>query len=228
MMSKQYNIHSLSRSGSHAISYWIIHNIVDSLEELGGGVYIDKNRKLCYCNNYNHYSGPLKYNFPYDLFPIVVKSYEDMEFDRYASVIILRDFLNLLASRYKKYQKNICLENRYICDIIRLTQVWKQHTLCPQKTILYNEWLVSKEYRDNVSFKILGIENINDKIDYVSTIGGGSSFGDSLEQQEPIKYLTRYRQIILPQYMIDYILQDNELIQLNKQIFNIDLKEILC
>lgn len=228
MTNKEYIIHGLSRSGNHAIIYWIIHNIVDSVEELGGGVYIDKGRKLCFINNFNTYEGQLKLNFPHDLFPIVIKSYEDTEFTKYTSAIILRDFGNLLASRYAKYYKNICLNNKYICDLLRLIEVWKQHTVCPKKTILYNQWLTSKNYRDKISLEILGIDNIIDRTDYVSSIGDGSSFNNTYNKQENTEYLTRYKKIKFPQYMIDYILKDEELININKQIFDIDLKEILC
>lgn len=225
---KEYIIHGLSRSGNHAIIYWLIHNIVDSIEELGGGIYIDKERKLCFINNFNTYEGPFKINFPHDLFPVVIKSYEDTEFIKNTSAIILRDFGNLLASRYAKYYKNICLNNKYICDLLRLIEVWKQHTTSQKKTILYNQWLVSKDYRDKVSLEILGINNLIDRTDYVSSIGDGSSFDDTYIKQENIEYLTRYKKIKFPQYMINCILKDEELININKRIFDLDLREILC
>ena len=50
---KEHIIHGLSRSGNHAIIFWIIHNLVESVEEIDSGIYIDKNRKLCFINSWN-------------------------------------------------------------------------------------------------------------------------------------------------------------------------------
>lgn len=224
---KEYNIYGLSRSGNHAIIFWIIHNFVDSITHIGNSIHIDNNRILCYINNFNTFEGQIKNNFPCDLFPVVIKSYEDIEFNKNTSIIILRDFINLLSSRYKKYQPNICLDNKYICDLIRLINIWKQHTKSPIKTILYNKWLVSKEYRDMVSTKIVGIDNNKDNTSYVSSFGEGSSFSDSSTRQNSFEYLTRYKKVKLPQYIIDYILQDQELLDINKQIFDLDIRAIL-
>lgn len=223
-----YIVHGLSRSGNHAIIFWLIHNIVESVEMIDSSVFIDPNRILCYINNLNIYEGTMKIKFPRDMFPVQIVSYEDVEFMQDTSLIILRDFGNLLASRYKKHQPSIGLNNNYICDLLRLIEVWKQHTRSPKRTILYNKWLVSKEYRDMVSTNVLGVPNTNDKTDYVSSLGSGSSFSNRHIRQNEIDYLTRYQQVLLPEYIKRHIIKDDELIQLNKKIFGIDLQNTLC
>lgn len=221
-----HNIYGLSRSGNHAIIFWIIHNYVDSVKNIGKEIYIDENQTLCYLNNVNIYESILKNNFPLKHFNIAIKSYEDIEFNKNTTIIILRDFLNLLCSRYKKYSKNICFNEYYICDLLRLINVWKQHTYSPKKTIKYNNWLVSKEYRDKISEQIVGIFNRSDNINYMPDIGGGSSF-EINDQQDAEQYISRYKQVKIPKYMIDYILSDKELLDLNKKIFSIDIEKIL-
>jgi hypothetical protein len=224
-----HNIYGLSRSGNHAIIFWMIHNLVDEVQDIGHEIYIDKDRKLCYINNTGLYHRILKNNFPYDSFEYAIKSYEDRHFQTDTTIIILRDFLNLLCSRYQKYNRNkcnICLDNSYICDLYFLIQVWKQHSRSPKRIILYNEWLLSKSYRDKISKDKLNIENINDNIDYIPAIGDGSSFGKDfiIDKQS---YLKRYELVDLPQHMKKIILEDQELLDINKNIFNIDIQKLL-
>ncbi len=221
-----HNIHGLSRSGNHAIIFWIIHNYVDSVKNISKEIYIDENQTLCYLNNVNIYEPILKNNFPLKHFNVVIKSYEDIEFNKDTTIIILRDFLNLLCSRYKKYPKNICFDEHYICDLLKLINVWKQHTHSPKRIIKYNEWLISKIYRDKISEQIVGISNKSDNISYIPDIGGGSSFEINY-QQDAEQYISRYKQVQIPEYMIDHILSDKELLDLNKKIFSIDIEKIL-
>lgn len=232
MKAKTYNVCGLSRSGNHAIIFWIIHNLVNSVKSIGYDIYIDDNYKLCYINNcnicYDHQIKNIKNNFPCSFFETTIRSYEDIEFNNDTSLIVLRDFINLLCSRYQKYKESICLSNKYICDLLRLIEVWKQHTKSPRRTIIYNKWLISKDYRNSVSYKILDIKNTIDTINYVSKIGDGSSFDNSYERQIDIDYLTRYNQVKLPEYMIKYIISDKELLDINMELFDIDIKKILC
>ena len=230
-MNNQYNIYGLSRSGNHAIIFWIIHNLVDEVFDIGHNIYIDKNYKLCYINNVNMYDkyNEIKINFPTDIFKNVIKSYEDLYFNKTTSVIILRDFLNLLCSRYKKYQKNICFDTKYICDLLFLIEVWKQHTRGSRIAILYNKWLVSKDYRDNICKNLLKSNNVVDKIDYIPDIGGGSSFSGTNPVDDKTVYESRHRDITLPDYMIDHLIKDTELLELNEKFFNINIKkELMC
>lgn len=225
---KEYHIYGLSRSGNHAIIFWIIHNLVDEVHDVGNEIFIDQNYTLCYMNNVNIYNASAKIvrqNLPTNIFNYVIKSYEDIYFNQNVSFVILRDFINLLCSRYKKYKRNICLDTKYICDLLCLIDIWKQHAKKTRYSIYYNRWILSKEYRDTVSKNVVGIENKIDKIDYVSKIGDGSSF----EQNPPeltVSYIERYKQVKLPKYMIEHILKDQNLIELNHKLFNIDIEKI--
>lgn len=220
---KNFHIYGLSRSGNHAIIFWIIHNLVDNVEHIGNDIYTDRRNKLCFINNVNIQNKFNNYIFSSYDFNYIIRSYEDTYFDDKTTAIILRDFLNLICSRYKKYHNdkhNICLNNYYICDLHYLIQIWKQHTKASNRIILYNEWLVSKLYRDQISKNIIGIENSIDNIKKISAIGGSSTFEDQ-------NYLNRYSVIDLPKHMKDIILKDSELLNLNKKLFSIDIEEIL-
>ena len=220
---KTYDICGLSRSGNHAIIFWIIDNLVESIQHIGNDIYIDKNQKVCFINNVNIHNKLNSYIFSSYNFDYLIRSYEDMFFNYQTNIIILRDFLNLICSRYKKYNNykhNICLNNEYICDIHYLIKVWKQHTHSLEKTILYNKWCLSKTYRDKVCKNLIGIDNLVDNFDKISKIGGGSSF-------ENKDYLNRYNLIDLPSHIKKIILEDNELLELNEKLFSIKIESIL-
>lgn len=220
---QNFHIYGLSRSGNHAIIFWIINNIVDSISTVGQEIYIDYHNIVCYINNVNIKNKLYQHLINTDKFSYLFKSYEDTYTNKNTSIVILRDFLNLLCSRYEKFHNNkhnICLNNQYICDLHHLIETWKQHSHSRRKLILYNDWLVSKNYRDNISKNLIGIPNIKDKIDIISEIGQGSSFNDK-------DYLSRYKSVHLPQHMKDIILKDKELLDLNYQLFRINMQEIL-
>lgn len=221
----RYNkiINGMCRSGNHAITFWMIHNLVDEVLEIEKGVYRDKDYRVLYLNNvgrkpkeYGHVISSLLESYQY-----IIRSYEDSYYTRDTKIIILRDFINMLCSRYKKYGPNLALNNSYVSHINQLISMWKQHaTGRPQKIVLYNKWLIDKEYRDYIGQRS-DIPNIKDNYTYISDIGEGSSFGNNKN------YLNRYKEIILPKYMIDYILMDRQLISLNKTLFNVNIEDML-
>jgi hypothetical protein len=128
----------------------------------------------------------------------LIKSYEDMNIkpDEKNVVIILRDFTNFIASRYKKYGGKLGLNYSYLQDYEEIRDLWI--SLCNKIIedkdtigIIYNKWLKSKDYRDYISRK-LGIENTVDNTSIVSDIGEGSSFcGVKLECSNEA-YLNRF------------------------------------
>lgn len=220
----RFIINGLCRSGNHAITFWLLHNLADNIVEIDREVYRDNNHTILYMNNVGR--RPKEYlNLPSIIpnsYKYIFQSYEDMYYNKYTTLIILRDFINMLCSRYKKYGPNLALNSSYICSINKLISVWKQHACANHKKIIfYNKWIIDKEYRDYVSSRI-NIPNIIDNYTYISSIGQGSSF-DSYNKE----YLRRYEQIKLPQYIIDHILMDISLIHINKNLFNIDLESIL-
>lgn len=226
MNKKIFNIFGLSRSGNHAIIFWLINNLISSsLKEIEPYLFISSDNRLCYLNNLNHKPDYFSNNYFISKYSIIIKSYEDQYFFNECNVIILRDFINLLCSRYKKYYPHIGLNNNYINNIHRLIYTWKQHAKSPKRLLNYNKWIMSKDYRDKISISLLKAPNIRDNLNYKFSIGDGSSFNN--QDTDYNKYITRYRYVNLPDYMIDQILLDKELLYLNKKIFNINIESIL-
>jgi len=217
----------MCRSGNHAIIFWLINNICTVDHNIQGAVYWNNEKKLYYYNNCNH----LSYNF-IENYNHLIKSFEDTDMDtniRYGdiNIIILRDYKNFIASRYKKYGSKLGLNNSYLQNYEQIRDLWIR--LCDQIInndkiigIIYNSWLTSKEYRDNICSK-LGIINTNDNTSIVSDIGEGSSFcGVKLEEDSTL-YLNRFNEKLfendielLQKILDDY--ENNESIKKIKKI----------
>jgi hypothetical protein len=219
----ELKIYGLSRSGNHAIIFWMCHNISDDIIEAKDQVYLDKKNKICFVNNAEIYSTEFRKSLDIKSYENIIKSYEDSDFiDQDNSFVILRDFLNLVCSRYKLYHKQLGYTEN-CTGIENLIALWKRHSTS-KKVILYNQWILSKSYRDEVG-RIIKILNIKDKFDYVSSIGNGSSFG-GVKLYKTEDYLKRYEKIKLPKDIVEVILDDKELAQINKNLFNIEIKNI--
>jgi hypothetical protein len=220
----ELKIYGLSRSGNHAIIFWMCHNISDDIIENEDQVYFDKENKICFVNNEEIYSTEFREKLDLKYYENIIRSYEDSDFiDQDNSFVILRDFLNLICSRYKLYHKQLGYTEKYCTGIENIITLWKKHSTS-EKVILYNQWILSKEYRDKVG-RMVNILNIKDNFKYVSPIGNGSSFG-GVKLYKTKDYLIRYKKIKLPKDIVEVILDDKELAQINKDLFNIDIKNI--
>lgn len=220
----ELKIYGLSRSGNHAIIFWMCHNISDDIIETEDQVYFDKENKICFVNNAEIYSTEFREKLDLKSYENIIRSYEDSDFiDQDNSFVILRDFLNLICSRYKLYHKQLGYTEKYCTGIENIITLWKKHSTS-EKVILYNQWILSKEYRDKVG-RMVNILNIKDNFKYVSPIGNGSSFG-GVKLYKTKDYLIRYKKIKLPKDIVEVILDDKELAQINKDLFNIDIKNI--
>jgi hypothetical protein len=220
----ELKIYGLSRSGNHAIIFWMCHNISDDIVEAEDQVYFDKENKICFVNNAEIFSTEFRKNLDIRSYENIIKSYEDSDLiDQDNSFVILRDFLNLVCSRYKLYHKQLGYTEGYCIGIENLIALWKRHSTS-KKVILYNQWILSKSYRDEVG-RMVQILNIKDKFDYVSSIGNGSSFG-GVKLYKSEDYLKRYEKIKLPKDVVEVILDDKELAHINKDLFNIEIKNI--
>jgi hypothetical protein len=234
----------LARSGNHAIIFWFLHNISDTFSEIAFQAYADSAQSVCFLNNYNNLT---KKHDLIDLtkYQTIIYSYEDMVDDLEIDILILRDFLNLMSSRFKAYglyvgpvlpqhggieysrlDPTIILawEQKYLNRFIRFTQIWKNHAKQYHKHILYNRWVLDKTYRDFISIEKLNIENKKDNTEYISIIGGGSSFNNLQPITDKDTYNKRFKLSQLPKQFLKYMLSDKELLDLNKDIFNIDIK----
>lgn len=145
------------------------------------------------------------------------------------NIIVIRDFLNCISSRYK----HTIFKEKTLKDtnsLLELIQLWKDHIQSVNNVkILYNSWVVSSEYRHQILREL----NIQDNHNFIDNLniephwGGGSSFKYEKEKKERVRYFERYKQIILPDKYRETILQDKELIELNKQHFNIDIPSVI-
>lgn len=200
------------------------HNISDDIIEAEDQVYFDKENKICFVNNAEIYSTEFRNNINTKSYENIIRSYEDSDFiDQDDSFVILRDFLNLVCSRYKLYHKQLGYTKKYCTGIENLIALWKRHSTS-KKAILYNQWILSKSYRDEVG-RMIKILNLKDNFEYVSRIGNGSSFG-GVKLCRAEDYLKRYEKIKLPKYMAEVMLDDKELVRINKDLFDIDLSNV--
>jgi hypothetical protein len=162
----ELKIYGLSRSGNHAIIFWMCHNISDDIIEAKDQVYLDEKNKICFVNNAEIYSTEFRKSLDIKSYENIIKSYEDSDFiDQDNSFVILRDFLNLVCSRYKLYHKQLGYTEGYCIGIKNLISLWKRHSTS-KKVILYNQWILSKSYRDEVG-RIINILNIKDICVYI-------------------------------------------------------------
>lgn len=225
MINRKLLIYTMCRSGNHAIIFWILENLGGTNEMIKDCCYWNRSNSVYFYNNCNHIS----YNFM-NQYNYMLKSYEDMSVHPVTidnkPIIIIRDFLNLISSRYKKYGDKLGLNWSYLQDYTKIKNLWKEHAKLIQSNkaigILYNKWVVDKDYRDKVGEE-LGIPNIMDKTDYVSTIGEGSSFNGVALETDKKNYLNRFESISLPEKIKMDLLQDDELIQLNNGLFETDI-----
>jgi hypothetical protein len=210
------DVYGLARSGNHAVIFWMLHNISESLSEVGDHqIYV--NGHVCYINNCG-YRTRFRDNFDFGPYSLVVRSHEDTD-SVPSSFVVVRDFANLVCSRYRHYDGLMSHMGKGI-DLQGLIRIWKQHALS-SLSISYNEWLVSKEYRDEVGVMV-GIPNVRDKTDYVSSIGSGSSFG-GIRLYNSSDYINRHSQVVLPKPIVDSILEDEELVRINRDFFGVNL-----
>ena len=139
----EFKIYGLSRSGNHAIIFWMCHNISDDIIEAEDQVYFDKENKICFVNNAEIYSTEFRDNIDTKSYENIIRSYEDSDFTD----------------------------------------------------------------QD------------------VSRIGNGSSFG-GVKLCRAEDYLKRYEKIKLPKDIVEFILADEELAHINKDLFDIEIKNI--
>lgn len=221
---KLYHVCGMCRSGLHVISHWILRSIGencalfnthvtnynlhlplvkdvmnDPFFPFKNGYHVNRDGTVILHED----SIPFKPSKCLDVEHIIGKS-ESMQI-----ILILRDPYNLTASRVKSG--------------IRLDMpMWKRHAKFSIKQkydtviIKYNNWVSSKKYRQEIAYQ-LDIPFV-DKIEYVPTYGGGSSF-DKLHYQgrgSQMRVLERWQIIrdVYPELFEDVLIKE-----LSQQIF---------
>lgn len=211
------NFFALKRSGQHAIIFWYLNNLECELVKTdikGVMAFWDESKKICYLND--DIVGRPKDPRLID-FNLVIRNFEDKKFFG-KGITIVRDFLNTLCSRNAHAQ----LKKSIIKDFDNLVHLWKDYV--NKKCIIYNRWLFDADYRNAVSSD-LNVKN-KDNVEFVSSIGGGSSFIGLKKEKDEKKYILRYKFTKLPKIIMEKILSDKEMLYINKNIFDIDIRNI--
>lgn len=175
---KIYNIFGLRRSGNHAI----IEYIAQSFEHT-----VHYNDCMGWQSNRFSKSEFGELDRPQDC---QIYSYEDFEptdeqIQDPSCFIILRDYLNIAASRLKSNRGcNTCRQqfqsNRTTCCEKVWSKYWDLYTRYPHKTIIYNYWHSDINYRIYINDLLELNNSIYQKYLPESGVGQGSSF-DNLD-----------------------------------------------
>lgn len=220
-------IYTLCRSGNHAIIFWIINNFGGYSEEhsIHEVVYRSNDiNSLCFVNNINHPvrgTPPINTLLDYNTLLISLEDYYPAKLEK-EDFIILRDFYNTLASRYRIWQPKLGIGTQnYIHDLETFIKYWKNLAylaIASREFIYYNVWLENKNYRDSIMQKLFRNDNINDNIDFVPLVGVSSSYIGPQKETDITKYLSRYHTTNLPEEWRRVVDSDNEITDLCNQL----------
>jgi hypothetical protein len=219
------NVYAMRRSGNHAIIFWMLANLKADVKPVDDKRpyrdFVGKKSRVYYFNDVGtlvYKKFPRRYNY-------LFKSHEDLGAPP-GSIIILRDFANMLSSRYNR--KSDVQQSKFdAASMPQIISTWKQQAgmilsgAC--KGVLYNKWLHDKAYRDEVGL-LVGIPNVVDNTSYISPIGGGSSFCGVHPEGNKSAYVQRYSAVTLPDEVLAPVLRDADLLVLNQTLFGIDLR----
>ena len=238
---------ALCRSGNHAIIEWMLRNVCHHpIENVRGvtGLYVQQSKEdgVYFRNNVNHTVPDQKRWKPPRQYKLMIESHEDTPIrsirSGYTAFAIIREFGNLLASRYQKFwaedSKRLAHWSRephnrtYLIRIKELIAAWKNHARSIQQKkvigVLYDRWVVDLAYRNSV-MELFGLHNWADDRSNVSECGDGSSFIGMELENDHSRYLNRWEQVEFPADLKRAVLADKELITLNKELFGTDLEQ---
>lgn len=135
---------------------------------------------------------------------------------KHIQISFVRDILNNLSS-LKKIQ-DFSDGDLAVKNFLQIYKNQLKKTLIPFGGVIYDKWISDEEYANQVCLSILGKNNMFHPL----KVGGtGSSFGDKLNMQS---LLNRYKQFPPPQWTVELIKQDKELmgmleiLEMNKTI----------
>lgn len=233
----------MRRSGNHGIIEWLI-DAVEAMHGVGSTVHLNniplgvngyRSR-----HQYPEPSDPVEYtrcmgirryrNFKQTA--LLLRSYEDFtlarfrqkepqkyygQSERQCDVVIIRDPLNLFASRIKS--KKIGTKSD-IEQIDLYLDHFRGHladeTLLP---IFYNSWLTNSEYRDGI-LSALGLP-VGHRLNLISSYrGGGSSFVGAHQALDPNTLLRRWHSMRDDIYFRNQILGNSDLWEITETYFH--------
>ena len=128
----------------------------------------------------------------------------------YPRVVIVRDILNVVASRYKllmRYHPDK-IDSGNLCSINeKIFQIWINHASSDSNNNLlvvqFEKWVKSRSYRDSIAL-MFKVQNL-DIMDNISVHGGGSSFSGRSQLPTSEELNARWKQVDLPNKFIDRI-----------------------
>jgi hypothetical protein len=156
------------------------------------------------------------------------------ESEKKFNIIVLRDPLNALASYIKrrelsKVDKNLATQNtkNYLKTWLNHAQVVLEKSnnnyIIP---IIYNKWLIDKDYRDKICSS-LGLINKDQNVNYISDAGRGSSFGGrKIDLSNKSVFFERFDQLNDEEknLLLLTLSSQNNLSEICQKIFGLDYK----
>ena len=211
-------VFGLKRSGQHPIINWICRQLpgvtvhYNNIHKAGFDPHERCSQMVIYRNGPHESECRKASSTEYAEPPMerdhIVHTYEDFQLQyleshgyykrfkdaRPIEILILRDPYNWAASRIKSGRNaNLSLWLQYAREFVGETSFLRFSKVL----ISFNEWFLSRVYRDTWLLDNLGIENHDRGVDSVSALGNGSSF-DSTEfdgRAQEMKVLDRWKEI---------------------------------
>ena len=230
---KTYRIFGLCRSGNHGIIGWLINKFDNKVIHHNNIIFNPKKKKFVGTEAPRIYRNTL----PLDA---LIYSYEDYDYEKYfteyckyqeqtkdINIFIVRDAYNLFASRNKKALQSQHKRLKVTPEFARLWKVfikeaYGETSFTNNKTVInYNQWVKSKEYREEISKK-LNVCQEKDNVNILTNDGNGSSFDGFKYKENPQKMdvLNRWKHFENDKNFMS-IFDDEELVELSQKYFGI-------
>lgn len=216
---KTIKIFGLRRSGNHAIINWILANLAKTKKHqilIPSGDYGFKLQcfgDIFHLNDISSWQYGLEYKNVLNIAikkeaRVILFSYEDdcSYIDNEQNLFtIIRDLPSIISSRIKKIENSKKIYRKLLKIDDDFFENWILLASHPN-VIIYEKWLTSKEYRDQMSIKF-NVKNDIDFIDYVPRNAGGSSFtGYNLDSIENL--INRHSMVKMPHYVQKWLNDD--------------------
>lgn len=225
---------AMMRTGHHAVMEWIRKqlpgsNVLDNNSASNSATNNLRQRKIK--TDVDHYLTNFE-DVPVRVLPAFMKALSVFtplrDCESVSKVLVLRDAYNMFASRIRVDPKTFIPLGKASPSAI---QLWKDHciTVLSDPTVLpvlYNKWLVDEAYRSDIVHK-LGLELVDNELgNMCEGFEGGSSFGGQRGARPLANDLTTRYKRVLTDTTFAGILQDDEIDDLNKEIFGFGVRDL--
>lgn len=221
---RYFNINSLRRSGHHAFIYWLVDNYFNQQTSIPNAkisfvkndfVYINEAEfgtanTHKFLNNQSHRINTLITSTEttkesIELIPSELE--KKCNITDYKHIVVIRDFYNCFASQINVNKRLWEKEGGYPN---LMYNNYKSHLNAVLNNkiygVVYDKWVLGKDYCNQVSLDLLGKENKFNPIEGKGTI---SSFDNQTKQLN--KLLHRYKDFEYPEWFIKKAINDSEL-----------------